>query len=78
MTTIYASCLSDELVTHQREGLLDTSYETSFILSHMVSRWLCINSSSLYPLTSIRLVVLNRLILYNCLFDLKPSGNHMR
>ena len=27
MTTIYASCLSDELVTHQREGLLDTSYE---------------------------------------------------
>jgi hypothetical protein len=43
---------------------------TSFILSHMVSRWLCINSSSLYPLTSIRLVVLNRLILYNCLFDL--------
>ena len=27
MTTIYASCLSDELVTHQREGLLDMSYE---------------------------------------------------
>ena len=26
MTTIYASGLSDELVTYQREGLLDTSY----------------------------------------------------
>jgi len=27
ITTIYTPCLSDELVTHQREGLLDTSYE---------------------------------------------------
>lgn len=27
MTTIYTPCLSDELITHQREGLLDTSYE---------------------------------------------------
>ena len=27
MTTIYTPCLSDELITHQREVLLDTSYE---------------------------------------------------